>query len=80
MEHNGDLNLTVYLIAYPTPTIRWIYKNEVASVSSLVGNVYVSNLHISHLKQSMFGEYTVHAFNDNGNLFLHVNVVPKGEV
>ncbi|VDI02991.1 Hypothetical predicted protein [Mytilus galloprovincialis] len=79
VEHNGDLNLTVYLIAYPTPTIRWIYKNEVASVSSLVGNVYVSNLHIPHLKQSMFGEYTVHAFNDNGNLFLHVNVVPKGK-
>ncbi|CAG2199847.1 unnamed protein product [Mytilus edulis] len=79
VDHNGDLNLTVYLIAYPTPTIRWIYRNEVASVSSLVGNVYVSNLHIPHLKQSMFGEYTVHAFNDNGNLFLHVNVVPKGK-
>ncbi|XP_052101392.1 muscle M-line assembly protein unc-89-like isoform X2 [Mytilus californianus] len=79
VEDNGDLNLTVYLIAYPTPTIRWIHNNVIDSVSTLVGNVYVSNLYLPHLKQSMFGEYTVHAYNDNGNLFLHVNVVPKGK-
>ncbi|CAC5378606.1 unnamed protein product [Mytilus coruscus] len=79
VEENGDLNLTVYLIAYPTPTIRWIHNDVIDSVLALTGNVYVSNLHLPHLKQSMFGEYTVHAVNAAGNLFVHVHVVPKGK-
>ncbi|XP_052061604.1 synaptogenesis protein syg-2-like isoform X2 [Mytilus californianus] len=79
VEENGDLQLTARIIAYPSPVIRWIFKNEINSTSVLVGNLYVSNLHIPDLKQSEFGEYTLHAFNDHGNLFEQVNVVPKGK-
>ncbi|CAC5416043.1 unnamed protein product [Mytilus coruscus] len=79
VEENGDLELTAHIIAYPSPVIRWIFENEINSTSVLVGNLYVSNLHIQDLKQSEFGEYTLHAFNDHGNLFEQVNVVPKGK-
>ncbi|XP_063442134.1 hemicentin-1-like [Mytilus trossulus] len=79
VEENGDLELSAHIVAYPSPEIRWIFINEVNSTSALVGNVYVSNLHITDFKQSEFGEYTLFSFNDHGNLFVKVNVVPKGK-
>lgn len=79
VEENGDLRLTARIIAYPSPVIRWIFKNEINSTLVLIGSLYVANLHIPDFKQSEFGEYTLHAFNDQGNLFEQINVVPRGE-
>ncbi|CAG2215203.1 unnamed protein product [Mytilus edulis] len=79
VEENGDLELSAHIIAYPLPVIRWIFTNEVNSTSVLVGNSYVSNLHKTDFKQSEFGEYTLYSFNEHGNLFVKVNVVPKGK-
>ncbi|VDI52385.1 neural cell adhesion molecule [Mytilus galloprovincialis] len=77
-EIGNDLNLTVYIVAYPPPVIRWVFSKTISStyVTRTV-STYTSDLYISNIRSFDFGVYTMHANNDNGDLFIQVSVSEK---
>ncbi|CAC5367820.1 unnamed protein product [Mytilus coruscus] len=77
-EIGNDLNLTVFIVAYPPPVIRWVLSKTISStfVTRTV-SAYTSTLYISNIKSWDFGIYTMHANNVNGDLFIQVSVSEK---
>lgn len=79
-EIGNDLNLTVFLVAYPLPVIRWVFSKTISSTYiTRTVSTYTSTLYISNFKSRDFGIYTMHANNANGDLFIQVSVSKKGK-
>ncbi|CAC5419512.1 unnamed protein product [Mytilus coruscus] len=77
-EIGNDLNLTVFLVAYPPPVIRWVLGKTLNSTYvTRTGSAYTSTLYIWNIKSWEFGIYTMHANNDNGDVFIQVSVSEK---
>ncbi|CAG2206023.1 unnamed protein product [Mytilus edulis] len=77
-EIGNDLNLTVFLVAYPLPVIRWVFSKTISSTYiTRTVSTYTSTLYISNIKSRDFGIYTMHANNANGDLFIQVSVSKK---
>lgn len=79
VEENSEVNITLYLIAYPQPLMRWVFKNnEVESTSINNGITNTLMLYIPHLSTSQFGEYILYVQNDAGSMFRSVTFIKKG--
>ncbi|CAC5359257.1 unnamed protein product [Mytilus coruscus] len=75
-----DLNITICFVAYPPPEIRWVFTNTIESTySKRTIRTYTSTMYISNITSSDFGIYTMHAYNNKGELFIHVSVSGKGK-
>ena len=78
VELNSTLNLTVYLVAYPPPTINWTLlspiNTTVNSTEAVNGIFHSSRLYISNVKSSDIGLYTIHATNSIGDLYINVTI------
>ncbi|CAC5361504.1 unnamed protein product [Mytilus coruscus] len=75
-----DLNITICFVAYPPPEIRWVFTNTIESTYfKRTIRTYTSTMYIYNITSSDFGIYTMHAYNNNGDLFIHVSVSEKGK-
>ncbi|CAC5377909.1 HMCN [Mytilus coruscus] len=77
----SGFNLTVFIVAYPPPQIRWLlFSNALtSSYSKRGGSAYASTLNIYNATSSDFGRYTVHSYNSMGDIFIHLSVLKKGK-
>lgn len=81
VEVNSPVNITLYLIAYPKPQMRWIFKNnEVNSTSISNGITNILKLYIPRLAANQFGEYILYVQNAAGSMIKYVTFIKKGNL
>ncbi|XP_052074119.1 hemicentin-1-like [Mytilus californianus] len=74
-----DLNLTIFIVAYPPPEIRWVFTNTIKYKNfKRTTRTYTSTMYINNISSSDLGIYTMHAYNNKGDLFIHSSVSEKG--
>ncbi|XP_063442083.1 hemicentin-1-like [Mytilus trossulus] len=81
------LNITVPIIAYPTPYIFWTFVNNETSVNvtlqtsnSIINNRAFSSLYLENVTEKDFGHYNIYAGNGIGSredYIYSVEVIPK---
>lgn len=78
------LNITVYLIAYPPPSIYWIFTDKNRQNTTINStenfNVFEHQSNIMNLKvdEDDFGVYTIYASNNIGKEYTYsINVIPQ---
>ncbi|VDI07996.1 Hypothetical predicted protein, partial [Mytilus galloprovincialis] len=83
---NGDLNITVFLLAYPKPIIMWTMKSSdtgqdyTVKYNNSVNIVeHVSTVNIVKVSKKDYGVYTIIAYNNVGPAFVKsFTVAPQG--
>jgi hypothetical protein len=81
VTNEEGLNITVFLIAYPTPVIQWVFTSDIinATIKSTDApfNVFahVSNVHKANMTLTDFGSYTIFAFNGIGEMYKKTFIV-----
>lgn len=84
---NGDLNITVFLLAYPKPIIIWTMKSSDTGQDYTVNynnsiNIveHISTVNIVKVSKKDYGAYTIIAYNNVGPAFVKsFTVVPQGK-
>jgi hypothetical protein len=87
VTNEDGLNITVFLIAYPKPVIQWVFTSDIANTTidstDDRANVfeYVSSLHKANMTSTDFGNYTIFAFNDIGEMYKKTFIViPQSKI
>ena len=81
VTNEEGLNITVFLIAYPKPVIQWVFTSDIsnATIDSTdnTSNVFehVSNLYKANMTLTDFGNYTIFAFNEIGDMYKKTFIV-----
>ena len=81
VTNEEGLNITVFLIAYPTPFIQWVFTsgitNTIINYTDDTSNVFehVATLHKPNMTLTDFGNYTVFAFNEIGETYKKTFIV-----
>lgn len=84
---NGDLNITVFLLAYPKPMIFWTMKSSdtgqdyTVKYSNSFNNVeHISTVNITDVLTKDYGVYTIIAYNNIGPPYVKsFTVKPQGK-
>ncbi|XP_063442046.1 hemicentin-1-like [Mytilus trossulus] len=89
VKDQEPLNITVPIIAYPTPYIYWTLINNKTSVNvtlktsnSVINNRVFSSLYLENVIEKDFGHYYIYAGNGIGSrkdYIYSVEVIPKRE-
>jgi hypothetical protein len=75
------LHITVFLIAYPKPVIQWVFTSDITNTTidstDNTFNIFehVSSLYKSNMTFNDFGNYTVFAFNEIGEMYKKTFIV-----
>jgi hypothetical protein len=85
LQDGTSLNITVNLLANPTPTMQWVFRkndsidNIITSNSNSNGFEYKSNIFIQEINKTQFGSYIVIATNNIGRFNKTFSVNQKGK-
>jgi hypothetical protein len=81
VTNEEGLNITVVIIAYPKPVIQWMFTSDItdATIDS-TDNTYnvfehVSNLFKANMTLTDFGNYTIFAYNEIGDMYKKTFIV-----
>ena len=85
LQDGTSLNITINLLANPTPTMQWVIRkndsidNIIKSNSNSNGFEYKSNISIQEITKTQFGTYIVIATNNIGRFNRTFSVNQKGK-
>ena len=81
------LNITVFLIAYPKPVMQWVFTSDITNTTidstDNTFNVFehVTSLYKANMKLTDYGNYTVFAFNEIGEMYKKTfMVIPQKQI
>jgi hypothetical protein len=87
VKNEEGLHITVFLIAYPTPVIQWVFTSDITNTTinstDDTSNVFehVSNLYKENMTLTNFGNYTIFAFNEIGEMYKKTFIViPQSKI
>ena len=75
VTNEEGLHISVFLIAYPTPVIQWVFTSDITNTTidstDDTSNVFehVSTLYKANMTLTDFGKYTLFAFNEIGEMY-----------
>ena len=81
VTNEEGLNIIVFLIAYPKPVIQWVFINDITNATIYstdnTSNVFehVSNLYKANMTLTDFGNYTIFALNEIGDMYKKTFIV-----
>jgi hypothetical protein len=84
VKNEEILYITVFFIAYPKPVIQWVFTSDITnttidSIDSTDNtfNVFehVTSLYKANMKLTDYGNYTVFAFNEIGEMYKKTFIV-----
>jgi hypothetical protein len=81
VTNEEGLNITVFLIAYPKPVIQWVLTSDISNATIYstdnAFNVFehVSNVYKANMTLTDFGNYTIFAFNEIGDMYKKTFIV-----
>jgi hypothetical protein len=81
------LHITVFLIAYPKPVIQWMFTSDITNTTidstDITFNVFehVTSLYKTNMTLTDYGNYTVFAFNEIGEMYKKTfTVIPQSKM
>ena len=81
------LHITVFLIAYPKPVIQWMFTSDITNATidstDITFNVFehVTSLYKTNMTLTDYGNYTVFAFNEIGEMYKKTfTVIPQSKM
>ena len=87
VTNEEGLNITVFLIAYPTPVIQWVFTSDITNTTinstDDTSNFFehVSTLYKENMTLTNFGNYTILAFNEIGEMYQKTFIViPQSKI
>ena len=81
------LHITVFLIDYPKPVIQWMFTSDITNTTidstDITFNVFehVTSLYKTNMTLTDYGNYTVFAFNEIGEMYKKTfTVIPQSKM
>jgi hypothetical protein len=75
------LNITVFLIGYPKPVTQWVFTSDITNTTidstddTFIVFEHVTSLYQANMKLTDYGNYTVFAFNEIGEMYKKTFIV-----
>ncbi|CAC5391985.1 unnamed protein product [Mytilus coruscus] len=77
---NDSFELTVRLVAFPSPLLNWYLLDTKLNFSTYVlGSSVSTNIYVPKVQKTNLGRYTLNAINNAGSHIININVVKKGK-